>query len=214
MSRWWHYAVEAVALAFFAVTAAAAAPVVVASEAGFFLAGVGMTAAEANAVLTTSLAGAALAGSAIVAEVVSDTVGKTNKSDPFGSPIKSRPMDDSANVNNVGDDMDEDEDVDEVISPQVVTGVSQTSTETISHTETETKRIPLVGPFGDYAGIQKTMYNPVTGSVIGMKMHARGRRGIFGGNFHSVKKIVATSRSQPVKVTHHSPVSVLNFSSP
>jgi hypothetical protein len=195
MSRWWHYAVEAVALAFFAVTAAAAAPVVVASEAGFFLADVAMTVGEAEGILTTSMAGGALAASAIVSQAVSDFTGSKkrgrNLTDPFDSPQPTEEED-------IDEDVDEGLEVDQPI---------------ITRSPGLKNEHPLVPISGDYAGIQKTMYNPVTGSIIGLKMHARSSRGIFGGNFHTVKNILSRSRGVPVKVTHHSPVSVFGFPS-
>lgn len=200
MSKWWHYAVEGIALAFFAVTAAAAAPVVAASEAGFFLAEVGMTVGEAQGVLATSMVGAGLATGAIVSGIVIDTNSKQrgrNITDtPFGTPEKKpRPDEDE-------DMIDEDEEMDEDEGVAIDQDFGGSGTKTITNTT------PLVSPGkrGDFAGIQKTMYNPVTGEVIGLKMHARGRRGIFGGNFHTVKNLLSRRSATPHKVTHHSPV--------
>lgn len=203
---WWEYTVESAALAFFVVAAAAAAPVVVASEVGVALAGAAMTVGEAQAIVATSATGAVLATSGIVTTAIADS----DKQDPFDSPPGTPTAQSPIAPLDPDFGQDEEDDGMEDVDQQLDQGFRGPGSGTTTTTSTLN---PVARRRGDYAGIQKTMYNPVTGSVIGLKMHARGSRGIFGGNFHTVKNIVARSRSLPVKVTYHSPVSVLGFPS-
>lgn len=79
-----------------------------------------------------------------------------------------------------------------------------------TETEYESKWHPICFPAksGDYAGIQKTMYDPVSGNVLGLKMHARAKRGSFTGPIRNVLHALRRSRVKVhhVKVTSHSPV--------
>lgn len=81
-----------------------------------------------------------------------------------------------------------------------------------THTETETEKdnTPLVRPVhrGDYAGIQKTMYDPITGNILGLKFLTRTHRGSIHSNFRHVSHVLRRTgaRVYSVKPTHRSPV--------
>ena len=123
--------------------------------------------------------------------------------DPFGSPPGKKPRPDHfPEIKN---------------NQQTDAKVPEKDGQSETEVEYERPEIPIVSPAksGDYAGIQKTMYNPVTGDVLGMKMVARADRGYFKGSVKQVMSALRRSkvRVHNVKIVAHSPVSVLGFPS-
>ena len=143
------------------------------------------------------------AGAHALATGVSTVVGRPAEDfDPFDEPPAKRPRPDHRpEIKN---------------DQQTDAKVPQKDGET--ETETEYDRHPIVFPakLGDYAGIQKTMYNPVTGDILGLKMIALSSRGKFKGSIRNVISALRRSkvRVHSVKTVAHSPVSVLGMRSP
>jgi hypothetical protein len=132
---------------------------------------------------------------------------KTNITSAFDSPV--------------GSDTEEDTDMDDYTEEEGQGSTStnidgKTGTE-ITFTRTRGSSDPLVTPdrHGDFAGIQKTMLNPVSGKIIGLKMHVRTRRSRFGGHaFNAIKRATRAHQRgdhvRSIKVTQTTPISVLN----
>lgn len=155
------------------------------------------------------------AGSTMIVDATTHGIKRrklNNSTDPFESPQGSDTEEDS--------DMDEDDtapgyDDHCVILPEtqdIVDSYSGPGPKTRSRTTN-----PLVTPdrHGDFAGIQKTMLNPVTGKIIGLKMQVRTRRSRFGGHAFTALKRAARAHHRGdhvrgIKVTQTTPISVLN----
>jgi hypothetical protein len=123
--------------------------------------------------------------------------------DPFDEPVSKKPRPDrKPEIKN---------------NQQTDQGVPEKDGDTETETEYEDNHpITVPAKSGDYAGIQKTMYNPVTGDILGLKMIAHARRGYFKGSVRNVMSALRHSKARVhnVKIVSHSPVSVLGMRSP
>lgn len=187
------------ACALLAVSAVVIGPEIAAAAGlkGMLLAGTAIVTVEDIAITTTVAAATMTAMANTVASVVSHT--RERDYDPFDSPPPKKPRPDPLKGGNQTDQ-----------GNQTDGRVPEKDGDTQTEVEYENPRIPLAKPIqpGDYAGIQKTMYDPVTGNILGLKLHARTHRGSIHSNLRHVSNMLRRSgaRVHSVKATSYSPV--------